>query len=165
MAKDFSFDIVSEFDLSTMINAIDQTKREIATRYDFTGTGARLEFLRDKNELELEANSEIKVKTIIDVIQSKFIKSKISLKFMDLSREITEGGMVYKKTIPFKTGLDQEKAKQVTKLIRDNFPKVKSQVQGDLVRVTSPKKDDLQTVMESLREAEFDFPIIFKNYR
>ncbi len=165
MAKDFSFDIASEFDLSTMINTIDQVKREIATRYDFQGTGAKVEFVRDKNILELEANSEIKVKAIIDVIQSKFIKSQISLKFLDLSGEITSSGMIYKKIIPLITGLDQDKAKQVTKIIRDNFAKVKSQIQGEAVRVSSPKKDELQLVMDKLRQQDFPFPISFTNYR
>lgn len=165
MAKTFSFDIESSFDLSAMINAVDQVKRELATRYDFGGSGAKIEFIRDKNLLELEANSEPKIKAILDVIKSKLIKAGISLKTLDTSSRIELSGLVYKLATPLVQGLDQDKAKPVTKLIRDNFPKAKAQIIGQSIRVTSTSKDELQTVITKLRATEFDFPLNFTNFR
>lgn len=165
MAKDASFDIVSEYDLAAMINIVDQVKREIATRYDFQGTGAQIEFDRDAQALKLSANSELKVRAIVDIIESKFIKREVSLKFLDKSQDVVETGMTYTLTLPLKQGLDQEKAKLVSKIIRDNHPKAKPNIQGDSVRVTSPSKDVLQAVMASLKAADLDFPIAFTNYR
>lgn len=165
MAKDFSFDVASDFELVDMINTIDQVSRELATRYDFNGTGSKATFDRDKNLIEVESNSEIKLETIIDVIESKLIKRNISLKVLDKSGEVTQSGMIYKKTLPLIKGLDQEKAKKITKLIRDNFPKIKTQIQGEEVRVSSGSKDELQAVMQLMREADFNFPVSFTNFR
>lgn len=165
MAKDASFDIVSEFELVDMINAVDQVKRELATRYDFQGTGASVEFDKDKYELRLVANSELKVRAIADVVESKFLKRGLSLKFIDKSHEPIESGMEYKWTLPLVKGLDQEKAKALSKLIRDKHPKVKPNIQGESVRVTSASKDELQAVMQTVRAAELDYPIGFTNYR
>ena len=165
MAKDSSLDVVSEYDLSTMINACDQAAREISTRYDFQGTGAKLTFNRDDNKIELEANSELKLEAMIGVLESKFIKANLSLKFLDKSGEVSENNMVARKNLPLIQGLDQTKAKQITALIREQYPKVKTQIQGEAVRVTSPKRDDLQGVMAALRSAKFDFPVSFNNFR
>ena len=165
MAKDASLDIVSEYDLSTMINACDQAAREIATRYDFQGTGAKLVFDRDANKIELEANSELKIEAMIGVLESKFIKAGLSLKFLDKSEEISENNMVARKTLPLIKGLDQTKAKQITALIREKFPKVKTQIQGEAVRATSSSRDDLQSLIATLRSANLDFPISFNNFR
>jgi uncharacterized protein YajQ (UPF0234 family) len=165
MAKDFSFDVVSDYDLSEMINAIDQVGRELQTRYDFQGTGAKCEFVRDAGTLELEANSDLKVQTILDVVESKLLKRGISLKVLDKSGEIVQSGMVSKLTVPLLKGLDQEKAKKITKQIRDEFPKAKAQIQGQEVRVSSTSKDDLQGIMNSLKAADFDFPVSFTNFR
>ncbi len=165
MAKDASLDIVSEYDLSTMINACDQAAREIATRYDFQGTGAKLVFDRDTSKIELEANSELKLEAMIGVLESKFIKAGLSLKFLDKSEEISENNMVARKTLPLVKGLDQTKAKQITALIREKFPKVKTQIQGEAVRATSSSRDELQSLMATLRSANFDFPISFNNFR
>lgn len=165
MAKDSSFDAVSEYDLSTMINACDQASREIATRYDFQGTGAKIVFDRDENKIELEANSELKLEAMESVLENKFIKAGLSLQFLDKSGEVSENNMVARMTLPLVQGLDQTKAKQITALIREQFPKVKTQIQGEAVRVTSPNRDDLQAVMAALRSANFDFPVSFDNYR
>jgi uncharacterized protein YajQ (UPF0234 family) len=165
MAKDSSFDVVSEYDLSTMINACDQAAREIATRYDFQGTGAKLVFNRDDNKIELEANSELKLEAMIGVLESKFIKAGLSLKFLDKSGEVSENNMVARKTLPLIQGLDQTKVKVITALIREQFPKVKTQIQGEAVRVTSAKRDDLQGVMAALKAAKFEFPVSFTNFR
>lgn len=166
MAKDFSFDVVSDYDLAEMTNAVDQTQRELGNRYDFKGTSASVEFSSgDKTGLTLMGDSEQQLKSIIDVLQGKLIKREISLKVLDDSAEPEQSGKGVRQTIVFKKGLDQDKAKQVTKLIRDGFPKAKTQIQGDSVRVSSASKDDLQGIMTTLRAKEFDFPLDFTNYR
>lgn len=165
MSKTFSFDVVSEFDKSEMNNAVDQTAREIQTRYDFQGTGSKIEYDKDKQVINIESNSELKLETIIDVLESKFIKRDINLKHLDKSAEVVQSGMAYKKSLTLVQGLDQEKAKKITKLIRDKFPKVKTQIQGEEVRVMSGSKDDLQAVMQILKTSELDMPLSFTNFR
>lgn len=165
MSKNFSFDVVSQFDQSEMNNAVDQTAREIQTRYDFQGTGSKVSYDKERQAIDLESNSEIKLNSIIDVLEGKFIKRGLNLKHLDKSAEITQSGMTYKKSLPLLQGLDQEKAKKITKLIRDTYPKVKTQIQGEEVRVMSASKDDLQAVMQSLEVAELDFPLNFTNFR
>lgn len=165
MAKDASFDVVSKYDVADMINIADQVKRELATRYDFQGTGSEIEFDREKSELRLKSNSEIKLRTIKDVVESKFIRRSVDLKFLDSRQEITQSGMEYKWTLTLKQGLDQEKSKQVSKIIRDQHPKVKSSIQGDVIRVVSASRDELQAVMQTLRTADLPFAVGFENFR
>jgi len=165
MSKTFSFDIVSEFDQSEMNNAVDQTAREIATRYDFQGTSSKISYDKEKQVIELESNSELKLDTIIDVLESKFIKREVDLKHLDKSAEVVQSGMLYKKTLSLVQGLDQEKAKKITRLLREKYPKAKIQIQGEAVRVTSQSKDELQGVMNSLRSSELDMPLNFTNFR
>lgn len=165
MSKTFSFDIVSEFDQAEMNNAVDQTAREIQTRYDFQGTGSKINYDKEKQIIELESNSEIKLTTIEDVLESKFIKRGINLKHLDKTAEIIQSGMAYKKSLPLVKGMDQEKAKKVTKLIRDQYPKVKTQIQGEEVRVMSDSKDTLQAVMQLLKGSSLDIPLSFTNFR
>lgn len=165
MSKNFSFDIVSQFDQAEMNNAVDQTAREIQTRYDFQGTGSKVNYDKERQLIELESNSEIKLNSIVDVLESKFIKRGLNLKHLDKSAEAIQSGMIYKKALPLVQGLDQEKAKKITKLVRDTHPKVKTQIQGEEVRVTSASKDDLQAVMQTLKSAELDFPLSYTNFR
>lgn len=165
MSKTFSFDIVSEFDQSEMNNAVDQASREIATRYDFQGTSSKISYDKEKQVIELESNSELKLDTIIDVLESKLIKREVDLKHLDKSAEVVQSGMLYQKTLPLVQGLDQEKAKKITKLLREKYPKAKTQIQGEAVRVTSQSKDELQGVMNSLRSSELDMPLNFTNFR
>jgi uncharacterized protein YajQ (UPF0234 family) len=165
MSKTFSFDIVSEFDQSEMNNAVDQTAREIQTRYDFQGTGSKISYDKEKQAIEIESNSELKLETIIDVLESKFIKRGLNLKHLDKTTEAIQSGMAYKKTLNLVQGLDQEKAKKITKVIRDKYPKVKTQIQGEEVRVMSGSKDDLQEVITLLKSSELDMPLNFTNFR
>lgn len=165
MAKDFSFDVVSDFDTAEMANAIDQAQRELGTRYDFKGTAAALDFTDGKSGVLIEGESKNQLDSIMDMLQSKLIKRGLSLKVLDSTTEPVQGGKEMRWTVPFKKGLDQDKAKQLTKLIRDKYPKAKAQIQGDSVRVSSTSKDDLQGVMTALRAADFDFPLDFQNYR
>ncbi len=166
MAKDFSFDVVSEYDLAEMTNAVDQTQRELATRYDFKGTQAGIDWLSSaKDGVTLTGESRNQLNAVLDVFQGKLIKREISLKTLDLSKEPAQGGQVMKWQVSFQKGLDQTKAKQITTLVRDSGLKVKSQVQGEAVRISSASKDDLQTIMALLREQELDFPLVYNNYR
>lgn len=165
MAKDFSFDVVSDYDVAEMTNAVDQAQRELGTRYDFKGTAAKLEFADGKTGLNLEGDSQNQLNSILDVLQSKLVKRGVSLKALDTSKPPVQGGKEMRWSVPFKKGLDQDKAKQLTKVIRDEYPKAKTQIQGDSVRVSSTSKDDLQGVMALLRAKDFDFPLDFQNYR
>lgn len=165
MAKDFSFDAVSDYDLAEMTNALDQTQREIGTRYDFKGTAAAIEWSEGKAGVQIHGESTTQLNAVLDVFQGKLIKRGIDLKVLDVSSDPVQGGKEMRWNIAFKKGLDQERAKKITKLVRETFPKVKTQIQGDAVRISSASKDDLQGVMTSLRSGEFDFPLSFINYR
>ena len=161
----FSFDIVSEYDKAEMNNVFAQVEREIASRYDFKGTPAAIEWLSDKKGLKVIGASEWQIEAIIDIVRKKLAARNQSSKVLDLSGTINESNLKATQEIPFKEGLGQDKAKQITKLLRDTFPKVKAQIQGEAVRVSSGSKDELQAVMQQLRDADFDFPVLFNNYR
>lgn len=167
MSKDASFDIVSDFDKQEITNALDQTQREIQNRYDFKGTNSTIEFTDgNKEELTVLADSDYKLDALVDVLKSKMINRGLSIKILDLSsqKEEASGNMVRQK-IKLVRGLDQEKAKKITKLIREEYPKVKTQIQGEAVRVTSSSRDELQAVIALVKGAELDFPVQFENYR
>ena len=162
----FSFDIVSEYDKAEMNNVFDQVQREITGRYDFKGTPAEIDWLNaEKTGLKVTGNGEWQIEAILDIVRKKLAARNQSQKVLDTSKEITESNLKATQEVPFKQGLDQEKAKKITKLIRDKYPKAKTQIQGDVVRVTSAKKDELQAVMQLLRDQDFDFPVIFNNFR
>ena len=162
----FSFDTVSEYDKAEMNNVFDQVQREIISRYDFKGTPAAVEWLSsDKTGLKITGNGDWQIDAILDIVRKKLAARDQSQKVLDVSKEVNESNLKSTKEIPFVHGLDQDKAKKITGLIRDKLPKVKTQIQGDAVRVTSNSKDDLQNVMQLLRQQDFDFPISFTNYR
>lgn len=162
----FSFDVVSDYDKSEMNNVFDQTEREMASRYDFKGTPAAIEWLNgDKTGIRVIGSGDWQIDAILEIIRKKLAARGQSQKVLDTSGTVTESNLKATKEVPFKKGLDQEKAKKITALIRDKYPKVKSQIQGDEVRVTSNSKDDLQNVMQLLRTQDFDFPISFTNFR
>lgn len=162
----FSFDVVSEYDKAEMNNVFDQTEREMASRYDFKGTPAAIEWLNgDKTGLKITGNGEWQIDAILDIVRKKLAARNQSQKVLDTSKDITESNLKATKEVPFKQGLDQEKAKKITSLIREKYPKVKTQIQGDAVRVMSGSKDDLQAVMQLLKAQDFDFPLNFTNYR
>ena len=161
----FSFDVVSEYDKAEMNNVFAQVERDIATRYDFKGTPAAIEWLGDKKGLKIIGANEWQIEAIIDIVRKKLAARNQSSKVLDLSANINESNLKATQEVPFKEGLGQDKAKQITKLLRDKFPKVKAQIQGDAVRASSGSKDELQSVMQALREADFDFPLNFTNYR
>jgi len=162
----FSFDIVSEYDKAEMNNVFDQAQRELGSRYDFKGTPAQLEWLNpEKTGFKVTGNGDWQIDAILDIVRKKLASREQSQKVLDTSRDSVVANLKTTKEVPFKQGLDQDKAKPITKLIRDQFPKVKTQIQGTEVRVTSSSKDDLQAVMQLLKSQDFDFPISFTNYR
>lgn len=162
----FSFDIASEFDKAEMNNVFDQVKREIANRYDFKGSSADIEWLNsDKTGFKVTGDNQFHLDSIVDIIRKKLATRGQSQKVLDTSAEPVTTNLKMTWEIPFQRGLDQEKAKKITKLIRDDLPKIKTQIQGEEVRVTSQKKDELQSVMQLIKTKDFDFPINFTNFR
>ena len=162
----FSFDIASEFDKAEMNNVFDQSQREIGNRYDFKNTPADIEWLdADKSGFKITGSGDWQIDAILDIVRKKLAAREQSQKVLDSTKDSVESNMKTTKEVPFKQGLDQEKAKKVTALIREKYPKVKPQIQGDMVRVMSNSKDDLQSVMQLIRAADFDFPLNFTNYR
>ncbi len=162
----FSFDIVSDYDKAELNNVFDQTQRELQSRYDFKGTPAAVEWLDgDKTGLKITGNGDWQIDAILDIVRKKLAARNQSQKLLDTTKELVTTNLKTTQDVPFKKGLDQEKAKKITALIREKFPKIKTQIQGQEVRVTSTSKDDLQAVMQNLREQDFDFPLQFTNFR
>jgi len=161
----FSFDVVSDYDKAEINNVYMQAEREISNRYDFKNTPAKIDWLKDKTGYLVISNSDMQQEAIIDIIRRGLTNRGMSAKVLDLGKDTVTSNLKMTKEIPFVSGLDGEKAKQVSKLIRESFPKVKSQIQGEAVRVSSSSKNDLQAVMQLLREADIEFPLSFINYR
>jgi uncharacterized protein YajQ (UPF0234 family) len=161
----FSFDVVSDYDKAEINNVFLQASREITNRYDFKNTPASLDWLGDKTGFTITGGSDMQIEAITDIVRRGLIARGQSTKVLDLSRDATTSNLRTVKEVPFVAGLDSDKAKQVTKVIRDAFPKAKPQVQGDVVRVTSSSKDELQKVMQLMKGADFEFPLSFTNFR
>ena len=153
----FSFDIVSEIDKAEMNNVFMQAEKEIQGRYDFKGTSAGIDWLDDKKGLKLTGDNEWQVDAVLDIVRKKLAARGQSSKVTSNLKTTWE--------IPFKQGLDQAMAKRIAADIRTNAPKAKPQIQGDLVRVTSASKDELQKVISLVRENDYDTPLQFVNYR
>lgn len=161
---DSSFDIVSKLDLQEIDNAINQTQREVSQRFDFKNTGATIE-RSGEHTVEIAANADDRATAVLDVFKDKLIKRNQSLKILDPG-EPRQSGKESKITVALKEGISQENAKKISKLIRDEGPKgVKAQVQGDELRVSSKKRDDLQAVIALVKEQDYDFAFQFTNYR
>ena len=164
VAGDSSFDVVSKVDRQEVDNALHQASKEIGQRFDFRGTDAAIRWAGEFG-IEMEASGEDRVKAVLDVFKEKLVKRGVSLKALDAG-EPRPSGRLYKIGATLQNGLSQEQAKKITKVIRDEGPKsVKSQVQGEEVRVSAKKKDDLQAVIALLKQQDFDFALQFVNYR
>ncbi len=161
----FSFDIVSEIDKAEMNNVFTQAEKEIATRYDFRGTSAAVEWLDDKKGFKLTGDSEWQVEAVLDIVRKKLAAREQSSKVLDLSKEKVVANLKTTWEIPFKNGLAQDLAKKIAADIRAEVPKAKPQIQGEAIRVTSASKDDLQKVIALVRSREYDTPLQFTNYR
>lgn len=162
----FSFDIVSDYDKAKLNNVFDQTQREITARYDFKGTSAAVEWLNDdKSGLKITGDHQYQLDAIVDIVRKKLAAREQSQKLLDTTKEPLTSNLKMTWEVPFKQGLDQDKAKKVTSAIREDFPKAKTQIQGQEVRVMSGSKDELQGIMQLLRNKDFDFPLSFTNFR
>ena len=161
---DSSFDIVSKVDRQEVDNALNQAAKELSTRFDFRGTDTTIAWKGDE-AIEIVSSTEERVKAAVDVFKEKLIRRDISMKAFDAG-EPQASGKTYRVTGGLKQGIDQENAKKINKLIRDDGPKgVKTQIQGDEIRVSSKKRDDLQAVQALLRGADLDLALQFVNYR
>lgn len=167
MAKDASFDVVSEVDLQELRNAVDQARREISQRFDFKNTGSSVELAEEKDApvITIKSNTDGKVKEVVRVLEEKLVKRQIALKSLDKGEIEPAAGGTARQTIKVNQGISTEKAKQIVKFIKDKKLKAQAAVQGDQVRVSSKSRDVLQDVMGSLKEEDFGIPLQFTNYR
>ena len=164
MASESSFDIVSKINRQEVDNALNQAAKEIGTRFDFRGVGAAISWSGD-HAVEIKANSEERANAVLDVFREKLVKRSVSLKVLDAS-EPKLSGKEYRLGVGLKEGISADDARKISKLIRDEGPKgVRAQVQGDELRVSAKKKDDLQQVISMLKGRDFDFALQFVNYR
>lgn len=162
--SDSSFDIVSQFDRQELVNALDQTKRELGFRYDFNNS--KYEINLEKEELIIQAEDDYKMKAICDLILAKLIARKLDIRVLDLSTENEKAaGNTVRKKIKLIAGLNQEKAKEISKYINTGFKKVKASIQGEEIRVSSPSRDTLQEIISGLKAKDFGIPLQFINYR
>lgn len=161
----FSFDIESTYDVGEMNNVYDQAQKELQNRYDLKGTHTALEWLEDKKGVKIYGDTQLHLDAVIDMLRKKAATRNVSQKTFDVSNdpETTNLRMIW--VVPFRSGLNQEDAKKITKTLKEQLPKVKTQIQGDTVRVMSPKKDELQQAMQLIKDKDFDFPVVFTNYR
>ncbi|KYC42673.1 YajQ family cyclic di-GMP-binding protein [Scytonema hofmannii PCC 7110] len=163
MASTFSFDIVSDFDRQELVNAVDQTVREIKGRYDLKDTQTTVELGEDR--ITVNTDSEFTLEAIHGILRDKAAKRNLSQKIFDFGKVDSASGNRVRQEITLKKGISQENAKQISKLIRDEFKKIQASIQGDAVRVTAKSKDDLQAVIQRLREEDFPVALQFTNYR
>ncbi|TVX97598.1 YajQ family cyclic di-GMP-binding protein [Cohnella terricola] len=163
MASEYSFDVVSKVDMQEMNNAVTQSLKEIETRFDFKGSKSDIKLEND--QLVVVSDSDYKLKSVVDILQSKMIKRGVPILNLEYGKIEPASGGTVRQTIKLKQGIDQENAKKMNVLIRDSKLKVKSQIQGDQLRVTGKSKDDLQAVMSLLQGAGLSLELQFTNYR
>lgn len=165
MAKENSFDIVSEVSLQEVDNAVNQTIKEITQRFDFKGSKAEVELVKD-DEIKIIAEDEYRLKSIIDILQSKMIRRGVSLKFLDYGKIEPAASGTVRQIITIKKGISTEKAKEIVAFIKQlKLKKVQAQIQDDQVRVSGKERDDLQTVIQAIKDKDFDLELQFINYR
>ncbi len=166
MAKECSFDVVSEFDKQELVNAVDQTKRDISQRFDLKNTNSDIELEADK-AITITTSDDMKLRNILDILQTKLVKRGLSIKILDAQPQENALGGNVRQVYKLKKGLTQELAKKITADIKNSKIKVQASIQGEQVRVSGKDKDDLQAVIKMLRENEdkYDVPLQFTNYR
>jgi uncharacterized protein YajQ (UPF0234 family) len=166
MATSSSFDVSTGADLQEVDNAVNQTVKEIAQRYDFKGTHCTVEFDRDKAEIRLAADDSFRMDALVDVLQTKMIKRGVPVKNLNVGDVVVGTGESVRRTVALTQGISQEVAKKITKAIKEHgFKKVQASIQGEEVRVTSPSRDELQEVIAFLRGEDFGIELKFGNYR
>lgn len=164
MAKENSFDIVSEVDLQEVDNAVNQTIKEITQRFDFKGSKVDVEIVKD-DQIKVTADDEYKLKSVLDILQSKLVRRGVSLKFLDYGKIEPASGATVRQVIAIKQGIPSEKAKEIVAHIKKLKLKVQAQIQNEQVRVSAKERDDLQKVIQSIKSADFDLELQFTNYR
>jgi cyclic-di-GMP-binding protein len=166
MAKDSSFDVVSQVDIQEVRNAVDQARREISTRFDFKNTGSQIELSTDGAvAIVVQSNTDQKVKDCVKVLEEKLVKRKVALKALQPSPIEPAAGGTARQRLGINQGISTEKARQIVKFVKDLKVKAQGSIQGDQVRISSKSKDTLQDVMQSLRQEDFGIPLQFTNYR
>ncbi len=163
MAKESSFDVVSQVDMQEVDNAVNQTDREITTRFDFKGSNTKIE--RKDEIIHIDTSDEMKLQNVVDVLETKLVKRGVSIKALKYSKVDPSLGGRVKQDITVQAGLDKEQAKQITSRVKSLKLKVQAAIQGDSVRITGKNKDDLQVAIQALKEEDFDFAIQFNNFR
>ncbi len=163
MPSESSFDVVSKFDRQELVNAVDQTMREIGTRYDLKNTGS--EVTLEKNSITLAGASEFTLQAVRDLLLTKAVRRGLSPKVLDFGKIEPAARGTVRQTVKLREGIDQDLARQIVKLVRDKQPKLKAQIQGDAVRVQGKNKDDLQAVIQALKAEDYPVALQFTNYR
>jgi uncharacterized protein YajQ (UPF0234 family) len=163
MAGDCSFDIVSQFDEQELVNTLDQTRREVQTRYDLKDT--KTDIVQSKDNITIVTDSTLSLKNVRDILESKAVRRNLSLKIFKPGKEEDAAGSRVRQVIQLQQGITQEQAKEISKLIREAYPKVRPQIQGDAVRVTAKSRDDLQSVIALLKQKDYPLPLQYINYR
>ncbi|MBZ4655402.1 MAG: YajQ family cyclic di-GMP-binding protein [Peptococcaceae bacterium] len=164
MAKENSFDIVSEVNLQEVDNAVNQTIKEISQRFDFKGSKADVELTKE-DEIKVVADDEYKLKSVIDILQSKMVRRGVSLKFLEYGKVEPAAGGTVRQIITIKKGISKEKGKEIVNAIKNMKLKVQAQIQDDQVRVSGKERDDLQKVIQHLKQQDFGIELQFTNYR
>ena len=166
MASNPSFDVSTGADLQEVDNAVNQALKEIAQRYDFKGTHCTIEFDRPQAEIRLAADDEFRMDALVDVLQGRMIKRGVPVKNLDVGELVTATGQSVRRTIKLTQGIPQEVAKRIVKAVKDGgFKKAQATIQGDEIRVSSPSRDELQTIIAFLRGQDFGIELKFGNYR
>ncbi|HEX2031170.1 MAG TPA: YajQ family cyclic di-GMP-binding protein [Actinomycetota bacterium] len=163
MSKGSSFDIVSEVDMAEVTNAVDQARREVATRFDFKDTGTSIE--REGDAIELRSSTDHRLKAALEVFKEKCVRRQVPLKALKEGPVLPGARGSYRQTVEVSRGISEEKAREINRFIKGLGVKVQAQVQGDQLRVSAKKKDDLQAVIRAIKERDFDIPLQFTNYR
>jgi uncharacterized protein YajQ (UPF0234 family) len=165
VAQDFSFDVVSKVDLQEVQNAVQQASKEIATRFDFRGSKSKIEWNDKELELTLTSDDEHKLKSVVDILETRLVKRGIAVKSLDFQKIEPAANTTVRQVVKIQQGISSEQAKDIVKTIKDQKLKVQASIQADQVRVTGRAKDDLQGVMTLLRGRDFGVPLQFTNYR
>jgi len=165
MAANFSFDIVSEIDLQEADNAVNQAKKELSQRYDFKGSKSSIDYSREEKKITLIADDDFKLRSLRDILDGRMVKRGISLKALTYKEPEKAFEGTLRQAVELNCGIPREKQKDLVKIIKDLNPKIQTQIEGEKIRVSSPKKDDLQAVIGHLRSIDFPLALQFTNYR
>ncbi|MHB8841940.1 MAG: YajQ family cyclic di-GMP-binding protein [Candidatus Aquicultor sp.] len=165
MAKDSSFDIVSEVNLQEIDNAVNQANKEISTRYDFKNSKSQVSWNKDENEIVIDADDDYKLRSVQDVLHTKLIRRGIDLKTLQYKKPEPASGGTVRQTAAIQQGVDTEKAREINKFIKNSKLKVQVAIEGTKLRVSAKSKDDLQAAIQLVKDHDFGLPLQFTNYR